>query len=128
MEKKDKPLGEWTLNEIKEECEKWYDLDCRKCRIYEFCINLLEGERPGNWDLSEKPRLTERELEICRLLGAKWLSRDDKENSIDLWKDAPEYFEGNYIDGGMIGFVPSDCFPSVKPGDCICVKEFIGNE
>ena len=35
------------------------------------------------------PRLTEEELERCRVYGAKWVSRNDFGSYIDLWDKQP---------------------------------------
>ena len=71
------------------------------------------------------PHLTELELAICKAVGAKWVSRDKESDSVDLWGVKPIKERGFYKVNGEypIATVRDDLFPSVKPGDCICVEE-----
>lgn len=134
----DKPLSEWTLGEVKQYCvehtktsDKDYDMVCAGCKFNTVCsINADE------WQLCEKPVLTEDELTICRALGAKWVSREeDWPYTVMLWDTQPkvaEYqgkksYEGRIGEPLVIADIRPDKFPSVKPGDCICVEEVIAN-
>ena len=78
------------------------------------------------------PRLTEPELAICKAVGAKWVSRDQQEPGLDdeshvvLWWGKPSLSDcGVYanLSGDDTGTLPASLFPSVHPGDCICVEE-----
>ena len=63
-----KPLSEWTLGEVKAECEKhtahcvgcplW--TDAAGCRLDTSCYR---DNDPKIWDLSEPPRWTEQDKE-----------------------------------------------------------------
>lgn len=83
--------------------------------------------------LIRKPRLTKEELEICRALGAKWVSRDDELGdvvNVDIWDDKPEKSsDGSYMaykkDTLHIAGINFKIFPSIKPGDCINVEELM---
>lgn len=78
------------------------------------------------------PRLTDKELEICMALDAKWITRDSGEQRVYLWShlptkketqtDAVYFVGGDYVPiAGVIG----KRFPSVNPGDCICVEDLL---
>ena len=63
----DKPLKDWTLGEIKNYCEKH---DCTKdcpCSASngECKINRVN---PCEWDLEEKPRFTQQEVEVAKAI------------------------------------------------------------
>ena len=63
---------------------------------------------------------------ICKLAGAKFISRNEREDRVDLWTNKP--FEGKgkyfgYIGCQRIGFLSRTLFPTLQPGDCICVDE-----
>lgn len=75
------------------------------------------------------PRLTEEEFERCRVYGAKWVSRDDITDGsrIGLYREKPVKIGNSFFAenaGTMIVSVwDESLFPSVHPGDCICVEE-----
>ena len=68
-----KPLAEWTLAEVKAECEK-YAVCSPECRAYndklERAIACRARFAPGAWDLSEPPRWTEQDKEDARKIKA----------------------------------------------------------
>lgn len=69
------------------------------------------------------PRLTEKELEICRALGAKWVSRNEGCRMVHLWKTRPSGNRLFHSDEQDIGLIDASLFPSVKDGTCICAEE-----
>lgn len=79
------------------------------------------------------PRLTEKELAICKAVGAKWVSRDKGVLVVELWRERPEMEGGvtkpTFVADTDCWVADVDCnlFPSVKPGDCICVED-AGND
>ena len=114
---------------------------CRNCRL--SCIGHCE--EVGACELRNRhicmdwvhewgfDRLTPEELEICRLIGAKWISKDKRNdvNTVDLWRQKPNgevsgstYVYRNY-EGFEVAAISDSLFPSVKPGDCICVEDLI---
>lgn len=118
-------IGSMTLAQAKEYCERNRSDDCGKhCEFkrryicgYGCAIDIYR------WNLD---RLTPKELEICRAIGAKWISKDGhKSCSIQFWKEKPEKGDDGLYCGIRLGFLPNYCFPSVKPGDCICVEDLI---
>lgn len=62
IEKTDKPLSEWTLEEIKAHCKR-LEGHCHECHFgaengdCNICAMI-----PQDWDLTEKPRFTEEEV------------------------------------------------------------------
>ena len=65
-----KPLKDWTLAEIKENC-KSYSIGCKPC-IFSHpdgaCkVKQLTRRFPDEWDLSEPPCWTEQEVEFARM-------------------------------------------------------------
>lgn len=132
MDKKpDRPLSEWTLTEVSRYCV------ARKCDDCKFgvsdageCRCGLAKNSPAAWDCSEwgKPRLTPAELAICKAVGAKWVSRDKDEYFVILRSAEPvENGNGCFCTAedseSWIADVGVGLFPSVKPGDCICVYD-----
>ena len=76
--------------------------------------------------------LTEAELDIMRTTGAKWVSREKKQDCPDcecrvtLWWSRPCMTRSGVfanLDGCDTATMPANLFPSVHPGDCICVEE-----
>ena len=121
----DKPLSEWTLGEVKAECEKhtahcvgcplW--TDAAGCRLDTSCYR---DNDPKKWDLSEPPCWTEQEAELAKALY-------EVRRSVSLvigrstggtlwWRDG---------DRGE-GILPHKLFPSLNEGDCVRLIEIIG--
>ena len=77
--------------------------------------------------ITRRPRLPPSELDICKAVGAKWVSRDTHDgDTVELYTEKPERGDfGEYYsaDDEWIANIDSRLFPSVKPGDCICVEE-----
>lgn len=77
--------------------------------------------------------LTEPELAICKLLNAKWISRDavpegyeeyDWSRDVDLWSERPEVDDGFFLSksgdlDSCLASISAEFFPSVEPGDCV---------
>lgn len=128
MEKKEK---HWLL------AEDGDGIVCSECGT-DFCVLINEVERfnycPNcgvKLAAPIEPRLTEDELAICKLTGANYVTRDkNNDRYVLLWAEKPDQKteDGRYLP--KVGTVGApycemwvDCFPSVKPGDCICVEE-----
>lgn len=71
------------------------------------------------------PRLTDKEREICRILGVKWVSRDVGSDQADLWCMETEADEENFPRQvrRYIGHINKSYFPSVRPGHLISVED-----
>ncbi len=70
------------------------------------------------------PHLTEKEREICLLLGAKWVSRDVDGDLVRLWENKPKERDNGLWDyGTRCAWIRVKCFPSVRPGQLIQVED-----
>ena len=116
----DKPLKDWTLGEVKAECEKhtahcvgcplW--TDAAGCRLDTSCYR---DNDPKKWDLSEPPRWTEQ----------------DKEDAMMIKRLIPW---ANQVNRGMEGSlslnpvtaIDRKLFPLLKPGESAMLDEIIG--
>lgn len=118
-----KPLSEWTLAEVKAECEK-HKFCKAGCPAYK-----LEGIQscrikytPNIWDLSEPPRWTEQDKEDAKALkrlvpGAHHVWRCNTSSSLQLYD---KY--NNYI-------LPlNDCIATLPLRESITLDEIIGDE
>ena len=119
----DKPLSEWTLGEIKAECEK------HECCTVECPAYRLESKRrcrikysPNTWDLSEPLRWTAQDKEDARALkrlipGAHHVWHCSTSSSLQLYD---EY--NNYI-------LPlNNCFATLPLRENATLDEIIGDE
>ena len=71
----DKPLKDWTLGELQEWCYQYRkahtDKPCEQaCPIYQRGICRCEWVH--EWDLDEKPRFTEQEVERAKAIKVLW--------------------------------------------------------
>nr|DAD70897.1 MAG TPA: hypothetical protein [Siphoviridae sp. ctvok7] len=124
----DKPLKDWTLGELKTECEAHNG--CVGCHFEgsAFCTQKCTELCPSKWDLSEKPRFTEQEVEdaktIKRMFGADNFTHIHKDE--DGW---PEMMDGPGEDGNVgwcsIG-MEEGMFPSLRPNETVTLDEIIG--
>ena len=115
----DKPLKDWTLEELKNEC-KAHD-GCRGCRFdgSRFC-EQTGVQCPNDWDLTDKPRFTKQEVEFARLVkdackNVVWIKRNDEHTLV--WKT--EYNEDEYR-------LPFRLFPNIQSGQSYTLDEIIG--
>lgn len=119
----DKPLKEWTLGELKEWCYQYRKSHTNKpceqtCPIYQRWICCREWVH--EWDLEEKPRWTEQEVEdaraVKRLLEADLVSRAAYGNGLVAIKS----------DWSVSIVLSRDCFPSLRPGETVTLDDIIG--
>lgn len=123
-----KPLSEWTLGELKRWCKITAGKDaCGNggCPFAKTCDLLTERSSkdvvPGDWDLTDKPRFTDTELEQIRaiavLFGAEAKARrtyNGERVVVSLLED--------------VARVRGSLLPSLKPGKEIKVKDYICHE
>lgn len=120
-----KPLKDWTLGEIKAECEK-HPGACSKNRDCPFvddvgCVIVRAVEDvPYMWDLFEPPRWTEQDKEdakaLKRLLAcASYVRRDGSANP----KLYDEY-------GRFVSVLRLDCFAALPSETIVTLNEIIG--
>ena len=117
--KVDKPLKEWTLGELKEWCYQYRKSHTNKpceqtCPIYQRGICCREWVH--EWDLEEKPRWTEQEVEIVKnLLEVVGPAELRKVADMVTMK----------VDGKII-YLRKDAFPSLKNEMVVTLYEIIG--
>ena len=110
----DKPLKTWTLGELKTECEAHNG--CVGCHFEgsAFCTQKCAEFCPFEWDLSEKPRFTQREVEdaetVLRVFGRNDTVKRTSEGAISF--------------GGII--LNAQMFPAIQPGQSYTLDEIIG--
>lgn len=123
-----KPLKDWTLGEIKQECKKHPGACCikRDCPFMGdagCALKRATGDVPPYmWDLSGPPGWTEQDKEDARAIKAILL----KTSSVTIAR----------LPGGTVKLSESDrcvfldlnrsLFPSLKPGESAKLDEIIG--
>ena len=110
----DKPLKDWTLREVEVHCQqKARCKDCDMLRQNGYECRFSGG--PYLWDLSDKPRFTEQEVERAKAIHL-------------LYPSADRVGKGEkgivYVDGALP--IREDWFPSMKPGETIKLEDIIG--
>jgi hypothetical protein len=119
----DKPLKDWTLRELSEycKCHTSKNGNCMNCDL-QTGIGCCPFEcAPADWDLSEKPRWTEQEVESAKIISV-------------LFPEAThiERLRGSKVLGitgaedGWIADIESSLFPEIKSGQSITLDEIIG--
>ena len=117
----DKPLKDWTLGEIKRCCVESKQ-NCEKCPVsgeYKTTSDCKLAIFPAHWDLDDKPRFTEQEVERAKAIRL-------------LYKDVEKIQEcdpvakilNNY--DSVIAQVDTGIFPSLRPGETVTLDEIIG--
>lgn len=127
----EKPLKDWTLGELKEWCYQYRkahtDKPCEQtCPIYQRGICSLEWIH--EWDIEEKPRFTEQEVEDAKAI--KRMFGDDNFTHIRKDEDGLcEMMDGPGDDPNVgwcaIG-MEEGMFPSIRPGETVTLEEIIG--
>ena len=122
--KQDKLFKDWTLGEVKEYCSRvrvCHKSDCP------FSLGHVEGvtecffdRLPSEWDLTEKPRFTQQEVEYAKTLVAVF----DGVYEV-IWSDK----NGNMYLGKLKGHQgPTVCgFTSIQPGRSVKLSEIVGD-
>ena len=110
----DKPLKDWTLGELKTECEAHNG--CVGCHFEgsAFCTQKCAELCPSKWDLSEKPRFTEQEVEDAKTI--RRILRDDGKLTRSI-HGIPTY---------GCTYLKKEAFPSIRPGQSYTLDEIIG--
>lgn len=128
--KNKKPIGQWTLEEARDWCKTHI---CEKCFFYtrdECNINKLT---PSLWVLDNRHRcLSASEYNMCKAIGAKYISRDSSHTYVDLWRSKPDRYKSQdglvfYGESLMskqtnLGRLDASLFPLIEKGDCIYVE------
>lgn len=123
----DKQLKDWTLGELKEWCYQYRkahtDKPCEQtCPIYQRGICCREWVH--EWDLEEKPRWTEQEVERAKAIKIIWPHAEWIHSKCGaLVVGEYHVWTGSEILGQINGY---DCFPSLCPGKSVKLDEIIG--
>lgn len=117
--KMDKPLKDWTLGEIKAECEE-HEQNCESCPFYSVShckiTRRVMNRVPEDWDFSEPPHWTEQ----------------DKKDAMMIKRLIPQANQINRGMGGSLSLNPVTAidrklFPLLKPGESAMLDEIIGD-
>ena len=112
----DKPLKDWTLGEVSEycKCHTSENGNCMNCEL-QTGIGCCPFEcAPADWDLTDKPRFTEQEVEDAKTI--RRILRDDGKLTRSI-HGIPTY--------GCI-YLKKEAFPSIRPGQSYTLDEIIG--
>lgn len=119
----DKPLKDWTLGELKEWCYQYgkahTDKPCEQtCPIYQRGICCREWVH--EWDLEEKPRWTEQEVERAKAIKVLW----PEANTIKADGDWTVLLNSNK--GLIRETIARKLFPSAEKNRVYTLDEIIG--
>lgn len=116
-----KPLKDWTLEEVQNICAA-SGSDCRGCPFTEPGICRVNGT-PENWDLSEKPRFTEAEVEDARVLMKAWpYGQLKREGCDDLYfLPFPDFIRKTVS-------INPEMFPSIQTGEIVALDNIVGGD
>ena len=115
----DKPLKDWTLGEVKECCSKHgtCDSECPFSTKNKLCRMT---SNPCDWDLTDKPRWTEQEVEdakaVMHVFGRDGAIKRHSKTMTEPYSNL--VFDHLYIN--------EDLFPSILPGQSYTLDEIIG--
>ena len=121
----DKPLKDWTLGELKEYCGTAV-YQCHKgiCPFKNICDRITsenQGDHvvPGDWDLTDHPLFTEREVERAKAIRVIYPTAyrlEEADPLIRVWDKA----------GKLLAHVDVNLFLSLKPEQSYTLDEIIG--
>ena len=119
----DKPLKDWTLRELKAWCYQYgsthTESPCEQtCPMYHR--GICSREWVHEWDLDEKPRFTEQEVEDAKMVK-RVFGRTGTVKRVDPIMTEPY---SNLVFDHL--YINKDLFPSIKPGQEYTLDEIIG--
>lgn len=111
----DKLLKDWTLGEVQKYCRV---TKCGDCSISSWCDSINKGIE--DWDLEEKPRFTEQEVELLKVIrtlfpAATFIERVSC-GTLGISNNAE----------GWITDIDSNLFPAIRPDQSYTLDEVIG--
>lgn len=123
----DKPLKDWTLGEVEANCQKKARCkDCDMLRQNGYECRFSGG--PYLWDLSDKPRFTQQEVEdaktIKRMFGTDNFTHIHKDE--DGWTEMMDGPGEDWTIGWCSIGMEEGMFPSIRPGETVTLDEIIG--
>ena len=122
----DKPLKDWTLLDVQKYCKTQRSPTerCSACKIKKFCDKYLgrkgDAASPKYWDLSEKPRFTEQEVEDAKTVRRVF----GRDGTIERHNKALAAPYSNLVFDHL--YINEDLFPSIRPGQSYTLDEIIG--
>ena len=117
----DKPLKDWTLGEIKRCCVESKQ-NCEKCPVsgeYKTTSDCKLAIFPAHWDLDDKPRFTEQEVERAKAIKVIYPTAYQLEEAdplIRVWDK----------EGKLLAHVDVNLFLSFQSGQSYTLDEIIG--
>lgn len=113
----DKPLKDWTLEEVKECCSK-YGTCVSECPFSAKNKLCRMTSNPCDWDLTDKPRWTQQEVEDAKTIKRVFGRDGAIRRTPNLGERSTLVFDHLYIN--------EDLFPSIQPGQSYTLDEIIG--
>lgn len=115
-----KPLKDWTLDEMRKYCDETLCEDCRCfCESEDSCLFAV-GE-PHQWHLSESHRWTERDIEDARAIKRVFKWATDVNRGTDN-----VYVRG--ATGDLVRGIDTALLPSLRRGEIVTLDEILGTE
>lgn len=120
----DKPLKDWTLGEIKRCCVESKQ-NCEKCPVsgeYKTTSDCKLAIFPAHWDLDDKPRFTQQEVERAKAIKVLWpeinaIKSDGAWTILLVVEDDTSWQRET---------VPESFFPSAEKNEVYTIDEIIG--
>lgn len=116
----DKPLKDWTLGEVKECCSK-HGTCVSECPFSTKNKLCRMTSNPCDWDLTDKPRWTEQEVEDAKVVRRVF----GRDGTIKRHSKAMTEPYSNLVFDHL--YINEDLFPSIKPGQSVTLDEIIGS-
>ena len=118
----DKPLKDWTLEEVKECCSK-YGTCVSECPFSAKNKLCRMTSNPCDWDLTDKPRWTQQELEdakkIVEIIPLVYKFERNKNGVLSAVCSIPDI-------GDDFCLLNRGLLPSIQPGQSYTLDEIIG--
>lgn len=111
----DKPLKDWTMGEVHDHCKT---TGCKNCKISVHDGPCPFYSTPNVWNLDDKPRFTEQEVERAKAIKLIYPNAEKLELVPCVIRV--------YTDVGAIAYLHADLFPSMKNGQICTLDEIIG--
>ena len=119
----DKPLKDWTLGEVKECCSK-HGTCVSECPFSTKNKLCRMTSNPCDWDLTDKPRWTQQEVERAKAIKVIWPNADRIQGSCGSFGVGIYYV---WFSSDLLGQInDDDCFPSIGSGETVTLDEIIG--
>ena len=118
----DKPLKDWTLGEIKRCCVESKQ-NCEKCPVsgeYKTTSDCKLAIFPAHWDLDDKPRFTEQEVEAAKAVKVLFPC------TTHLIQFQPNEPVSAKAGDAFVVNLNSVLFPNIQPGKPYTLDEIIG--